>query len=458
MTEAAYFALNRFGIGARPGEAAQISDAKGFLAEQLERFDAGPAAYAISHSPADFAAYMAEFHRRSPWTGQMSAEVPDWQANNAWNIGNQLLDQAVRRRFEAALATPHGFPERLMWFWSNHFACNSPGHMAGHEFHLIRGAMNGFFADMVLASCRSPAMLDYLNQWNSFGMNSPHGGGRRGMNENLGRELLELHTLGVTGGYTQQDVIEVSKALTGWTFNGWMRPLSPRPGTRLGGFIFDERMHEPGARTVLGKTYPEAGADQLRAIVRDLCRTRQCAEFVCAKLVRHFFADDPPEWAVAALAQEWLDTGGWLPAIHLKLVDLFFDNLSRVRDTQKFRSVWEWSVALGRYLQGAGITSVPDIVFARANGFNLQGRAWTVPSPAGFSDVKEFITAEEMFWRMHRFQFLWSSFRPGPIPSDRLPLDFAFELGAETVAAIRSAGTQRHGLVYLLASPEFTWR
>jgi len=277
------------------------------------------------------------------------------------------------------------------------------------------------------------------------------------MNENLGRELLELYTIGVNGGYTQDDVIELSKALTGYTRNGWVSELAPIAGIRLGKFVFDERMHEPGERVVLGKVYPAGGYEQAESIVKDLCITDSCAEFICYKLARHFISDDPPRWIIDQLKDEWKFTGGWLPAIYKKLVNIFFDNLinTDINQSKKFRDKWDWSVAVSRYLAGAGITNLEPIAFG-SNGFALDRTGvWRPGSPAGYPDIKSFVTSEEMFWRLNKFMYIWKNFLT--LVGTTMPLDVA-DVGAATETIVRSISTTNDALSSFFVSPEMTWR
>jgi len=192
-------------------------------------------------------------------------------------------------------------------FWFNHFNVflfkNAiPYYIASYERDAIRPLALGKFQDLLTEVAYSPAMLMYLDNFQSVGPNSPAGrGSRRGLNENYGRELLELHTLGVDGGYTQQDVMEVAKVFTGWTVD---QPF-------LGGaFQFDVRRHEPGSKTVLGKTIAEAGEREGIQVLDLLSSHPSTARFICKKLAQRFLADDPPEEMVKQMAATFMKTDG----------------------------------------------------------------------------------------------------------------------------------------------------
>ena len=312
------------------------------------------------------------------------------------------------------ITTARPFVERLVAFWSNHL-CVSIGAkilvapLAGsYEREAIRPHVLGRFVDMVLASAKHPAMLVYLDNLQSIGPNSRgaraggrggqqtpspgSGAPRRGLNENYARELLELHTLGVNGGYTQQDVQELARMLTGWTVGGLARPgrraQAPRgrrqPGAADGrdddfGFAFEEPLHEPGTKTVLGVKYPESGVAEGERAIRDLCRHPSTARFVATKLVTHFIGDDPPAPAVDRIAKVFQASDGDLRAVSSALIDLpeaWSDS------ARKFRTPQDWLVAM---LRAFNATEVSDTVMPVLR--QLRHPLWSPASPKGFSDA-----------------------------------------------------------------------
>ena len=213
----------------------------------------------------------------------------------------QNFFREAKAHYDAAINAEIGFVERLVWFWSNHFCVNADATvMAGaYEREAIRPHVLGRFADMLLAAEGHPAMLIYLDNAQSIGPDSVAGINRdRGLNENLAREILELHTLGVRTVYTQDDVTSFAKVITGWT----ILPTDTNP-EHGGEFLFHPRMHEPGAQTVLGKAYRDTGVEQGRAVLADLARHPATARHVATKLARHFVADEPPPTLVERLTQ-----------------------------------------------------------------------------------------------------------------------------------------------------------
>ena len=196
---------------------------------------------------------------RRPHPAQPQPETP--MQENFFREAKAHYDGAVRAEF--------GFAERLVWFWSNHFCVNSDDTVqaGAYEREAIRPHALGKFVDLLIAAESHPAMLQYLGNSASMGPNSVAGINRdRGLNENLGREILELHTLGVRTGYTQDDVLSFAKVITGWTT---YLPALPEHG---GEFLFYPRFHEPGPQTVLGKAYRDTGFEQGKAVLADLAR------------------------------------------------------------------------------------------------------------------------------------------------------------------------------------------
>jgi uncharacterized protein (DUF1800 family) len=230
---------------------------------------------------------------------------------------------------------------------------------------------------MLLAAEGHPAMLFYLDNAGSIGPNSVAGINRtRGLNENLAREILELHTLGVRSGYTQDDIISFAKVLTGWSF---IPTNTPDHG---GEFAFVRRMHEPGALTVVGKSYPDSGIEQGRAVLADLARHPATATHVARKLAIHFVADQPPPRLVERLAGVFRDSDGDLKAMAVALVksDEAWDGRRL-----KLKRPDEWLVSALR----AGGAREPNVERVVGSQALLGEPLWRPPSPQGFSDQEE---------------------------------------------------------------------
>src|SRR3954471_9175669 len=292
--------------------------------------------------------------------------------------GRPIYLQEAKVRTEAALSADIGFAERLVWFWSNHFcvSANRIQSMSGaYEREAVRANALGRFVDLLLAVEGHPAMLFYLDNLGSMGANSIAGINRsRGLNENIAREIMELHTLGVRAGYTQDDVISFANVLTGWTL------VPPGDNPEHGGeFTFNPRLHEPGGQIVLGKRYEQEDVEQGRAVLRDLAAHPATATHVATKLARHFIADQPPQELVDELARVFRDTSGDLKEVAKAMVA---SPAAWTLPPTKLRRPSEWGVAMVR---ATGITEVDSLRFTQ--GQRLLGEPlWRPSSPKGYAD------------------------------------------------------------------------
>ena len=292
--------------------------------------------------------------------------------------GRQIYLNEAKARIDAALGAEIGLAERLVWFWSNHFciSANKIQSMAGaYEREAIRPFVLGRFVDMLQAVESHPAMLFYLDNAASMGPNSVAGINRtRGRNENLASEVLELHTLGVRSGYTQDDVLQFANVLTGWTF----LPAGDNP-EHGGEYTFNRRLHEPGPQRIMDKVYEDQGVEQGRAVLRDLAAHPSTAPHVAGKLVRSFIADEPPGDLVDRLAKTFRDTGGDLKEVTRALVS---SKEAWAEPRSKLKRPSEWVVAMVR---ANGTSQVDPARFTA--GQNLLGEPlWRPPSPKGYAD------------------------------------------------------------------------
>jgi uncharacterized protein (DUF1800 family) len=294
------------------------------------------------------------------------------------NPGHAIYLEEAGIRMAAALGAEIGFNERLIWFWSNHFCISADKiqSMSGaYEREAIRPHVHGQFGDLLLAVESHPAMLFYLDNAVSMGPNSIAGINRsRGLDENLARETLELHTLGVRSGYTQDDVIAFAKVLTGWTF------VSPADNPEHGGeFTFNPRLHEPGAQTIMGKVYEQEDVEQGRAVLRDLAAHPATATHVASKLARHFVADEPPPALVERMAKAFVDTNGNLREVARVMV---LADESWTQPPAKLKSPCQWVVSMVR---ACGIAEINPERFTKGQAL-LGERLWRPPSPKGYPD------------------------------------------------------------------------
>ncbi|MEH2564283.1 DUF1800 domain-containing protein [Bradyrhizobium sp. AZCC 2289] len=471
----AVLALHRFGMGPRPGSIAAIgADPRGALIAELERSAASEIALpGLSSAKAFRAVNDANAKRQAkailarkeqdaktqqmaqapamtegstPGAGEMAAKMA---AEAVPDPGRQIYLEEARIRTEAAFSAEIGFVERLVWFWSNHFCISADKirSMSGaYEREAIRPHVLGRFVDLLLAAAGHPAMLFYLDQTVSMGTNSIAGINRtRGLNENLAREILELHTLGVRSGYTQDDVIAFANVLTGWTL------VPPGDNPEHGGeFIFNPRLHEPGAQKVLGKSYEDETVEQGRAVLRDLAAHPATATHVATKLARHFVADAPPPALVERMTKVFVDTEGDLKEVARAMVK---SDEAWTQPASKLKRPSEWVVGMVR---ATGITQANPQRFT--DGQALLGEPlWRPPSPKGFPD-------DEGSWIDGVGRRLDVANNFAERVSDRVDPQDVIEnvlgscVSAEVMQAVGRAESRQQALALLFMSSEFQRR
>lgn len=484
-------ALDRFGLGARPGERAG-SDPRGYVTAQLARYDPAPAALAGLPGRAALTAMFRDYREAAmarrregrlmpPAAGAGAAMAPGRRAQGAAPDDPlrdlpQMLRKPLREaylgattaRLSSALQTAAPFPERLVHFWANHFAVSADKLtvvplVGNHEFAAIRPHVMGRFADLLAAAVLHPAMLLYLDQAQSIGPGSPLAqragrfagrmGRKLGLNENLAREILELHTLGVRTGYTQADVTELARALTGWTVAGFGQGRAARLADGpAGDAVFAPALHEPGARTVIGTRFAESGGDQATAVLAELARQPATARHVGTKLARHFIADTPPAAAVARLERAFLTSDGDLPTVYRALVA---SPEAWQALPGKFRSPWDWAVAS---LRATGLRQLPGGQAAAGVLQQLGQPVWRPGSPAGWGDTAaDWAGPGALMTRVEVAQQIAT--RVADRIDARALVDAVLpDAGAETRQAVARSESPALGLALLLSSPEFLRR
>jgi uncharacterized protein (DUF1800 family) len=370
------------------------------------------------------------------------------------NVIQKTYRAEALARLQRAVLADCGFTERLVAFWSNHFCISAnKGELAriwagSFEREAIRPFVLGRFGDMLRAVEQHPAMLFFLDNQQSLGPDSRAGQNRkRGLNENLAREIMELHTLGVDGGYTQEDVTSLARIITGWTFAG-RQGLIGTPGT----FVFNTNAHQPGPQRLLGKVYEANGVAQGIAALADIARHPSTAKFIATKFVRHFVADDPPPALVARLQGVFQKSDGDLMALSMALVDS--DEAWQVPLT-KLRSPYEFLVAAGRLL-----ARVPDDPGPYLGSLNLLGQPlWSPAGPNGFPDSNAAWAAPEgMKLRLDIAAQVAARVGNSIDPRDLLEFAAADAASAETRRTIERAESRQQALALLLMSPEFQRR
>ena len=366
--------------------------------------------------------------------------------------------RAPQVRVARAVGDAGGFGERLVQFWADHFTVttgNLFNAVAAAAFvdEAIRPHLTGRFADLMFAADTHPRMITYLDQVTSAGPNSRAGKGGRGVNENLAREMIELHSLGAGSDYGQRDVRQLALLLTGLTFR------SNRDAT---GF-FNRNWAEPGPFQVLGRTYDRGeGADAIRQVIADLGVHEATARHIGRKLAVHFVADDPPEALVRRLAGAFRDSGGDLPTLYLVLAEA---PELRDRFRQKVRQPYDYMVAA---LRGCGfshgdIMALDRRAFQNAvlGGMTIMGQTWGSPrGPDGWpEDGSAWATAQGLAGRIDWAMRLLPKLRPD-LPDPRAFLQAALgDTASDTLRqAVPRAESPAEGLALILASPDFNRR
>ena len=434
----------RFGYGFRPSETPPGGPAD--LHDQLARGARQPPTFA----PVDFAAIQAALRAvREGRTGR--ADAAAGEAADAWLL--DLRRRSGEARLSQAVRSPFGFHERLCAFWANHFTVVAEQQIVQltatlFEREAIRPHITGRFADMLRAVLTHPAMLAYLNQYSSVAMR--HGRpDPRGVNENLARELLELHTLGVDGGYDQADVRSLAELMAGFTFDET-------------GFVFDHGRADRRAQRILGKVYGgPVTPHRVFAVIDDLAVHPHTARTIARKLATHFVADDPPPALVAHLEATFLRSGGDLAVVHRALVEhpdawrgfpgKVKTPIELVLSTMRALDLPAEAFPSARYPAGH-----PTYV----SGPSQMGQVPFRPAgPDGWPDrAEDWITPQGLAARISWARDCVRSFGNGRDPR-RFAADALADLASdETRFAVSAAETVQDGLLLTIASPEFNRR
>ena len=440
-TRDAFIAVNRFGLGARAGELkAASADPRGWITTQLAAPQRLPEALSGFSSSAEvISAFQLARKRARRDKAMLKAARKSFR-------NTYMREASVRIRVQ--IETEEPVIERLVAFWSNHFTVSvrKPivfGVVGAFEREAIRPYVLGRFSDMLRAVVRHPAMLAYLDNVQSIGPNS-HVGMRRkeGLNENLAREVLELHTLGVDGGYSQADVREFAKILTGWSVS--------RSGGE-DGFAFQESAHEPGPKTLLGNRYPESGEAEGIAALENLARHPATARHIAFKLARHFTADQPPAELVDQLAIVFRDSNGDLRNLIEVLIDaraVWDDPLQKVKTPNDF---------VVSAMRAVGYAKDPRRLYA---ALRLLGQApYTAPSPAGWPDeAATWISPHALLQRAEMAMRIGQQVKSRKAVEHLLAQTIGPVATAATRAAISDAPNAIEAVATLFVSPEFQRR
>lgn len=440
-------AANRFGLGVRLDEVSTInSSPKKWLLRQIDNH------YPLPNSFAKLPSSKQIIQKSINVRATKDKEKIKAHKKTA----KQLFNEEMNARIQEDVITDRPFLERLVHFWSNHFTVSTKrkevvGLVGSFEREVIRKHVMGNFSNMLMASCKHPCMLTYLDNIKSIGPKSKTGKKQgKGLNENLAREILELHTLGVNGGYSQTDVQALANIITGWTVNN-------KQGKGAGEFEFKQSWHEPGTHKLLGKDYKNVGLSQGEEAIRMLAHHTSTAYFVARKLATHFISDNPSKKSVDKLARTFLQTGGNLPKLYKTLVEL---PESWQEQSGKMRSNHDLILAVARLA-----IFQPDerhIKYIKKSMEHLGNAPFTAPGPDGFSDKEEDIIGPNIMlrrieWAEEATQRFFKGLK-NYMAADVAQAILGKNLKQQTLEAILAAENKRERFAILFASPEFQRR
>ncbi len=460
-SQSTFIAVTRFGLGAKQGDFLNLSsDPRGWLESQLNPQFVQNQTLNGMPSTMDAVQQMRQDAQMKKQAKQDAAATMDEGSKEKFasmiKEANQEMSQDYVRQVaqltRASVDSPAPFFERLVQFWRNHFTVSITKEqdrilVAAFERDAIRPNVLGNFHDMLHASTRHPAMQIYLDNFHSFGPNSPAGQRQdKGLNENLAREIMELHTLGVSGGYTQNDVTEFAKILTGWTIDA----QGQGDGS---GFFFAQRQHEPGSKTLLGVTYNEDGVNEGEQALRAFAENPSTAKFIATKLARHFIADDPPASAVAKLQAAFSKNNGDLVPLYRTLISLkeaWEDPLAKIKTPNDFILSLLRATNVADNIEDKKIVGMYNM---------LNQRPFSASSPAGWSDkASDWIGAEALLQRIDLARFFARAIHTQYDPAGLLESTIGPVASEDTRFAVTRAGSAQEAITLLFSSPEFQRR
>jgi len=464
-TSQSLHSLNRLGFGPRPGDVEQVNtlgidqyiqqqlapeqiSESADLTQQLSRLET------LGMSPVQ----LAQDYNPMPGQQQRQRQTPQQRKaaqQAARQRGRIVVEQAIQARLLRAVASPRQLQEVMVDFWFNHFNVFVGKGLTrlwvgNYEAQAIRPHALGRFRELLGATARHPAMLFYLDNWQNTAPNSSGARGRfSGLNENYARELMELHTLGVNGGYTQQDVITLAKIFTGWGLPK-LRGRQQRQPVDSSGFYFDADRHDFSDKTFLGQRIPGSGMAEGEQALDILARHPATATFISHQLVQHFVADQPPAALVTRVAQQFQATDGNIPAV---LATLFQSTEFRNSAGAKFKSPYHYVISSLR-----ATATMPDnyrLIFGmlRQLGMPLYG----CPTPDGYKTTQAaWLNPDAMLRRLSFATALGSGRfqREQPIDPTQLFTTLGNGFSEQTRSVITSSPPQLQAAL-ILGSPEF---
>ena len=477
---AALHLANRLGFGPTAADLEHIRRAgfEGYIEEQLhpDSESLSPALQQQLQRLPSFGKSTFELYRDFYWKIQLPAEKGSepskFERKLLASVTQQVPVQARIARLARAIASPHRLHEVLVDFWFNHF--NVFEHkgldklwVGAFEEEAIRPHTLGRFSDLLLATAKHPAMLVYLDNWQNVAPTASVGGKAKGINENYAREVMELHTLGVDGGYTQKDVTSLAHILTGWT-------VGVAEGGLRGGFRFVQRLHDTAPQVLLGTRFANVSYADGEAALLMLAHHPATAHHISFKLAQYFVADEPPSELVNTMAETFRNTNGDIKAV-LKAMFLSKEFRDPGNFGRKFKTPYQYVVSVARatgldprkaapLAEQLKLLGQPIYSCVTPDGYACTETAWLDPDAMmrrisfavkfGSGAYMQSYLADVGYGTMGKPVRLQPSGGGTPLPSDGLLRMLAPILTAKTRATVaKAAEADRAGLI--LGSPEF---
>jgi len=388
-------ATNTFGLGARPGEIeACQSDPKGWVLSHIDKTVVPIKDPALPSSETAIKAYFKAATERRALRKSGKIDKRDLKPVKPVRRDTRAIYFAnlLTRQKQAVLSTT-SFAERWVRFWSNHFTVSARTTLlldivGAFELEAIRPHVFGKFSELLTATTFHPAMLIYLDNNQSIGPNSPTGRKMgKSYNENLAREILELHTLGIGSGYDIDDIIAFAKTLTGWTVG--LKSIAPKA---FGKTVFKPIFHEPGPQIIMGQTFSQERDVQAKTVINWLASHETTAHFIAVKLAKHFVSPNPPEKLIDTLTSVFLETEGDLTELAKTLVN---SDLAWRENHWQYKTPQEFVISTARALPDS--EAWQDLKIAP----RLGQPPLKAPSPLGWpAQGEQWINAENLLQRL----------------------------------------------------------
>ena len=449
--------IERLSLGARPGDRTQVErmGVSAWVRQQLnpdpsieptslkQRLNQLPS---LSLSPAEL------FEQNAPPKRPSRAERSESKRRR-----KQVAKETIQARILRAIDSPNQLQEVMVDFWFNHFNVYMPKDMirmwvGSYERMALRAHAFGKFRDLLGATAKHPAMQLYLDNWLNIAPNSRQGRKRSGqtLNENYARELLELHTLGVDGGYTQADVESLARILTGWDLA--RRLDSPENN----GFRFESGRHDPTDKVFLGQRIAGGGVEEGEAALDILARHPSTAHHISYKLAQYFVADLPPEPLVDRLANQFLSSDGDIRSVLTMLFDSDeFWSLDHYQN--KFKTPYQYLFSMAR---ATGLTSPPDEVLKRLEGAldQLSMPLYHCRPPDGYAQVESaWLNADAMMRRTSLASAVYKLRKQNRPGFSELLATLGDQFSDQTMAVLDSSPNNLQPTL-ILGSPEMMYR